>query len=234
MNRARFAFAESKILYKSLPLYPLENGEDAWINEGKTRNGMTNFLTEAGVQAGDLVTLSDVDEIINGRAIELLKSCEGIPESLHLQTKNYLYSYEFPLGDEGMWRTSIHKWVPGQSRYAHHQTSTTILMDAGWHCSFCFRTIEEFQFKMQAYSHSDRVRYSYLMEPEWIQHAICTGKDLFGMFPEAYSFRDLFSRIGAIPKSESAVGLPRYVLENRVRFKFMLPGGCQREGPLLS
>ncbi|KAF9365387.1 hypothetical protein BGX34_010209 [Mortierella sp. NVP85] len=232
VNKERFAFAESKIVYKSIPLFPLEHGQEPWYNEGKMRDGMTHFLMEAGIQRGDLVTFSDVDEIVSGRAIELLKACEGAPESLHLMTRNYLYSYEFPVGDEGMWRTSIHRWSPGKSRYAHHQTSDTVLTDAGWHCSFCFRTIQEFQFKMQAYSHSDRVRYSYLMEPEWIQRAICTGRDLFGMFPEAYSFQELFSRIGAIPKSTSAVGLPRYVLENRKRFKFLLPGGCQREGPL--
>ncbi|KAG0352320.1 glycosyl transferase [Gamsiella multidivaricata] len=232
MNRERFAFAESKIMYKFLPLYPLEKGESPWVNEGRTRNGMTTFLLEVGVQQGDLVTFSDVDEIISRHTIELLKACEGVPQSLHLQTRNYLYSYEFPLGDEGMWRTSIHKWVPDISYYTHQQTSKFLLTDAGWHCSFCFRTIKEFQFKMEAYSHSDRVRYSYLKEPTWIQQAICEGKDLFGMFPEAYSFKELFTRLGSIPKSTSAVGLPRYVLENRQRFKFLLPGGCQREGPL--
>ncbi|KAG0240372.1 N-acetylglucosaminyltransferase-like protein [Mortierella sp. GBAus27b] len=231
-NRERFAFAESKIMYKSVPLFPLQPGQEPWVNEGKTRNEMSAFLNEIGVQKGDWVTISDVDELISARAIEVLKSCEGAPEAVHLLTRNYLYSYEFPLGDEGTWRTSIQKWVPGTSAYVRRQASTSILTDAGWHCSFCFRTIEEFRFKMQAYSHSDRVRYSYLMEPEWIQHAICAGKDLFGMFPEAYSFRELFSRIGAIPKSTSAVGLPRHVVENGKRFKFLLPGGCKREGPL--
>jgi len=131
VNRERFAFAESKIVYKSIPLFPLERGQEAWYNEGKMRDGMTHFLMEAGIQRGDLVTFSDVDEIVSGRAIELLKACQGAPESLHLMTRNYLYSYEFPVGDEGMWRTSIHSWSPGKSRYAHHQTSDSVLTDAG-------------------------------------------------------------------------------------------------------
>ncbi|KAF8938980.1 glycosyl transferase family 17 protein [Dissophora ornata] len=231
-NRDRFSFAESKIVYKLLPLYPLGPEESAWINEGRMRDGMTDFLTEAGVQAGDLVTSLDADELVSQHTIELLKSCHGVPESIHVQLKNYLYSFEFPVNDGGNYQASVHKWWPGYSRYVHHLQADVLLTDAGWHCSFCFRTIEEFQFKMQAYSHSDRVRYNYLMDLEWIQHAICEGKDLFGMLPEAYSFQELFSRIGAIPKSIFAVGLPKWVLANRQRFKFLLPGGCERQGPL--
>lgn len=82
---------------------------------------------------------------------------------------------------------------------------------------------------MQAYSHVDRVRYASLLDPAWIQDVICNGKDLFGMFPEAFSFGDLFTRLNAVPKTHSAVGLPKAVLENRVRFKYLLPGGCIRE-----
>ncbi|KAF8980834.1 hypothetical protein BGZ46_003652 [Entomortierella lignicola] len=232
MNMDRFEFAKSKIVYKSLPLSPLGAGESAWMNEGRMRDGMTDFLLEAGVQAGDLVTSSDVDEIISRNTIELLKSCDGVPETIHLQLKDYMYSYEFPIQDAGTWQTSVNKWWPGYSRYIHSQASRVLLTDAGWHCSFCFRTIEEFQFKMQAYSHADRVRYSYLMTGGWIQEAICEGKDLFGMFPEAYSFKELFSRLGSIPKSTTAIGLPKWVLVNRERFRFLLPGGCQREGIL--
>lgn len=64
---------------------------------------------------------------------------------------------------------------------------------------------------------------------EWIQRKICDGSDLFGMFPEAYTFKDLFSRLGNIPKSGTALHLPKFLLENRERFKFLLPGGCVRE-----
>ncbi|KAF9436425.1 hypothetical protein BGZ76_004023 [Entomortierella beljakovae] len=232
-NRKRFEFAESKILYKAIPLYELTTEETAWDNEIKMRRGMSDFLYEIGVETGDFVITSDVDEIISKNAIQLLKSCDGIPTDLHVQLRNYLYSFEFPVNDEeGSWRASVHKWTRGVSRYVHGKSSNNILTNAGWHCSFCFRTIEEFQFKMKAYSHSDRVRYEYLMESAWIQEAICAGKDLFGMFPEAYSFRDLFLRLGAIPKSKSAVGLPYWILENRDRFKFLLPGGCQRGGNL--
>ncbi|KAF9436423.1 hypothetical protein BGZ76_004021 [Entomortierella beljakovae] len=154
-NMDRFDFAKSKIIYKSLPLYPLKTGESAWINEGRMRDGMTDFLGEIGIQPGDLFTSSDVDEIISQDTVELVKSCQGVPDSLHLQMNTYLYSYEFPTNDGGIWQTSIHKWRPGHSR-----------------------------------------------------------------------------RLGSIPKSNSAKGLPYWVLENSEKFKFLLPGGCKRGGKL--
>ncbi|KAG0056094.1 hypothetical protein BGZ83_006355 [Gryganskiella cystojenkinii] len=213
-NRRRFEWAESKILYQFLPLYPLQKGEDAWVNEHRMRRGMTKFLEDSGIRNGDLATSSDVDETISKRTLELLKYCQWeTPEgSIHLRLKNYLYSYEFPVMDEGIWETSVIKWT------------------RGWHCSFCFRTIEDFQFKMQAYSHTERVRHRFMTEADYIQKRICAGKDLFGMFPEAYTFQELLARLGAIPKSHSAIGLPLWVVKNRDRFRFLLPGGCKRRG----
>ena len=68
--------------------------------------------------------------------------------------------------------------------------------DSGWHCSFCFRRIQDFRFKMMSYSHSDRLygnrRWKNLLDPRRIQEKICNGEDLFDMLPEAYTWSDLF------------------------------------------
>ncbi|KAK3816399.1 MAG: glycosyl transferase [Benniella sp.] len=227
--KERFAFASSKISYKSVPLRSLRPGETPWVNEGNMRRAMTDFLVESGIQDNDLVIFADVDEVVQRETAELLKACVGVPDSMHLQMQNYLYSYEFPVTDAGMWRPSFHRWQRGQTYYQHGRSSEILFYASGWHCSFCFRTIDDFVFKMLAYSHVDRVRSKSLLDHKWIQETICEGKDLFGMFPEAYSFRELFSRLGAIPKSHSAVGLPKWVLENREQFRYLLPGGCIRE-----
>jgi hypothetical protein len=39
-------------------------------------------------------------------------------------------------------------FAPGRSTYVHSQTTERLLVDSGWHCSFCFRTLVEFQAKM--------------------------------------------------------------------------------------
>ena len=41
---------------------------------------------------------------------------------------------------------------------------------------------------MKGFSHADRIAGRLnLLEPKRIQDTICKGKDIFGMFPEAYS-----------------------------------------------
>lgn len=70
----------------------------------------------------------------------------------------------------------------------HSKAVDTMLADAGWHCSFCFRTIPEYALKMKGYSHADRIAGRInLLDPKRIQQTICTGKDIFGMLPEAYN-----------------------------------------------
>lgn len=69
-----------------------------------------------------------------------------------------------------------------------------------------------------------------LLEPARIQQNICRGKDLFGMLPEAYSYTDLLTQMSLTPMT-SGLGLPKFVLENADKFRFLLPGGCMREKP---
>ncbi|KAL6983769.1 beta-1,4-mannosyl-glycoprotein 4-beta-N-acetylglucosaminyltransferase [Sarracenia purpurea var. burkii] len=172
--------------------------------------------------------MSDVDEIPSSHTIDLLRWCDEIPPILHLRLKNYLYSFEF-LVDSNSWRASVHRYRSGNTRYAHYRQSDVILADAGWHCSFCFRHIDEFIFKMKAYSHYDRVRFSHYLNPKRVQEVICKGADLFDMLPEEYTFKEIIGKMGPVPRSYSAVHLPSYLLENADKYKFLLPGNCLRE-----
>ena len=86
---------------------------------------------------------------------------------------------------------------------------------------------------MTAYSHSDRVRYQRYLEAARIQKVVCEGGDIFEMLPEAYSFKELVMHWGDIPRTASMAHLPKYVVERRDLFSFLLPGGCKRtESPL--
>ncbi|KAG0280583.1 hypothetical protein BGZ95_009532 [Linnemannia exigua] len=228
-NRERFSFADSKIIYKLVPLRELHPGEEPWVNEGAMRDEMTVLLRSSGIKQDDYVIFSDVDEMPSRDTIELLSSCDGVPPTMHLNLHNYLYSFEFPVDDGGNWKPSFRRWPAEGIYYTRARASQILFAHAGWHCSFCFRTIEEFRFKLKAYSHADRLRYKYMLETNYLQDAICTGKDLFGMFPEAFSYKDLIHRLGPIPKTADAVGLPTWVIKNSDKFHFLLPGGCKRE-----
>ncbi|KAF8907981.1 glycosyltransferase family 17 protein [Mucidula mucida] len=228
-NRKRFAQFEKKISYRFVPGYPLKEGQTAWQAEAETRGAMTSLLRSHMIEfhpnTKSLVIMSDIDEIPSLSTLKLLKYCD-FGMSLHLQLRNYLYSFEWFIGFNS-WRASIQLWT-SNGFYSHRKTSDYMLADAGWHCSYCFKTIPEYITKMTGFSHSDRIGGQVeLLDPNRIQETICTGKDIFGMLPEAYSYRDLINQMHLEPL-KSAVGLPRYLIDHAEDLKFLLPGGCRR------
>lgn len=226
-NRDQFQYVSSRLTYGQIP-GRFRKGENPFIEEAYQRLALDYLLKGAGIQDDDLLIMSDIDEIPSGHTIDLLRWCDEIPPILHLRLKNYLYSFEF-LVDDNSWRASVHRYVSGKTRYAHYRQSEDILNDAGWHCSFCFRHISEFVFKMKAYSHFDRVRFPHFLNPNRVQRVICEGNDLFDMLPEEYTFKEIIAKMGPIPHSYSAVHLPAYLLQNADKYKFLLPGNCMRE-----
>jgi beta-1,4-mannosyl-glycoprotein beta-1,4-N-acetylglucosaminyltransferase len=226
-NREQFKFIEPRLTYGTIG-GRFKKGENPFVEEAYQRVALDQLLKIAGITDDDLLIMSDVDEIPSAHTINLLRWCDEIPPILHLQLKNYLYSFEFHL-DNKSWRAAIHRYQSGKTRYAHYRQSDNILADSGWHCSFCFRRISDFIFKMKAYSHYDRVRFSHFLNPVRIQKVICEGADLFDMLPEEYTFREIIGKMGPIPRSYSAVHLPAFLLENAEKYKFLLPGNCMRE-----
>lgn len=226
-NRKNFTFVEPRLTYGHVP-GRFKRGENPFVEEAYQRLALDYLLKQAGIQDDDLLIMSDVDEIPSRHTINLLRWCDDIPPVLHLRLKNYVYSFEFFV-DNNSWRASVHRYQSGKTRYAHYRQSDDILVDAGWHCSFCFRRISEFIFKMKAYSHCDRVRFSHFLNPKRVQKVICQGDDLFDMLPEEYTFKEIIGKMGAIPHSYSAVHLPSQLLQDPKRYKFLLPGNCLRE-----
>ncbi|XP_059670069.1 uncharacterized protein LOC132315724 isoform X2 [Cornus florida] len=227
INRDQFKFIERRLTYGTIG-GRFRTGENPFVEEAYQRVALDQLLKIAGIEDDDLLIMSDVDEIPSSHTINLLRWCDDIPPVLHLQLKNYLYSFEF-LWDHRSWRASVHRYQKGKTRYAHYRQTDYLLADAGWHCSFCFRHISEFIFKMKAYSHYDRVRFSHYLKPERIQDVICKGADLYDMLPEEYTFKEIIGKMGPLPHSYSAVHLPAYLLNNADEYKYLLPGNCRRQ-----
>ena len=228
-NRNRFAFSEEKIVHYVFPGTTLLRGShtDPFKLESMQRVAMNSLLLQAGISYGDVIIMSDIDEIPSPQTLKLLQWCDGIPYKMHLELKHYMYSFEFPV-DYSSWRATAQIYTPN-TKYQHIRQTDDLLSDAGWHCSFCFRHIEEFVFKMSAYSHADRVWRRDFLDYGRIQKLICQGDDLFDMLPEGYTFKEVISKMGSIPKSASAINLPAYLIKNADKFRFLLPGGCIRE-----
>lgn len=227
-DRARFAFAEGKIVHDVFSGRIAARGshEDPFVLESQQRRAMNGLLRRAGISSGDILIMSDTDEIPSPHTAKLVQWCDGVPAVMHLELKHYMYSFEFPV-DYSSWRATTNIYDP-HTLYRHSRQTDLLFSDAGWHCSFCFQYIQEFVFKMTAYSHADRVRRREFLDQSRIQKCICRGDDLFDMLPEEYSFKELIKKMGSIPRSASAVHLPSYLIENADKFRFLLPGGCIR------
>ncbi|GLT65103.1 hypothetical protein SLA2020_375550 [Shorea laevis] len=225
-NRHQFKFIEPRLTYGMVG-GRFKKGENPFVEEAYQRVALDQLLRIAGIEDDDLLIMSDVDEIPSAHTINLLRWCDDIPPVLHLQLRNFLYSFEYHI-DNKSWRASVHVYTSGKTRYAHFRQADILLSDAGWHCSFCFRYISEFIFKMRAYSHNDRIRFSHFLNPKRIQDVICEGADLFDMLPEEYTFKEIIGKMGPIPRSYSAVYLPQYLLNNAEKYKYLLPGNCKR------
>lgn len=226
-NRGQFTFVESRLTYGVMG-GRFVKGENPFVEEAYQRVALDQLIRIAGIADDDLLIMSDVDEIPSAHTINLLRWCDDIPPILHLQLRNYLYSFEFLL-DYKSWRASVHRYQTGKTRYAHYRQTDLLLADSGWHCSFCFRQISEFVFKMKAYSHVDRVRFAHYLKRSHIQDVICRGADLYDMLPEEYTFKEIIGKLGPIPSSYSAVHLPAYLLDNADMYRYLFPGNCVRE-----
>lgn len=82
---------------------------------------------------------------------------------------------------------------------------------------------------MTSFSHSDRVTRKNLLDKKNIQRKICDGSNIFDMYEEAYTFKELIGKFGKFQRTFSTLGIPAAVMENHEYFKFLLPGGCIRE-----
>jgi len=254
-NSDRFRFAQDKIVYHAvtdLHVYsPASHGslrkeaaqrkENPMDNEIRMRQGVGSVISSLRPEAGSLIVQSDVDEMPSAQALKLLKQCSGWGDAIHLGMPTYLYSFEFPMqrteADNGVGqghgprqtRASVKRYNPDGTSYTHSRITDTILERAGWHCTFCFRYLQDFVFKMTSYSHNDRVTSSSQLAFSQIQKKICAGKDVFDMLPEVYDFSSLIKQFGPIPRSTQTDGLPSYLFENKEEMRYLLPGGCQRE-----
>ena len=175
-----FQFAADKMEVHGIQGRNLSPGEDPFAQEGHTRGQMNRFLIGAGIRDGDILIVSDVDEIPRSQTVELFRQCQG-PDIVHLDMTAYVYSFGFK-NHLTTWKASLHRYRRGHTGYGHGLQSPFRLMNAGWHCSFCFGHINQFLFKMAAYSHAERGhRHPKLMTRQHVQDRICRGQGMPSM-----------------------------------------------------
>jgi hypothetical protein len=153
---------------------------DAWGRERHQRNCISRGLDRISLKDDDIVVLTDVDEIPDSLALELVsKAC--IDDCLVLEMDFYYYNLNCKWED---------KWMhPKVSNYGkckemgdfetmRRWPCSMAIPHGGWHFSY-FGDIDFIRNKIQSFSHQEYNTEEYT-SPEKIKKCIDEGISLFG------------------------------------------------------
>ena len=209
--KPRFSGYAEKIVH--LKLNSSGSGPDSWARECYQREQLFAGLRD--VRDGDVVIVTDVDEIIRSEVLRTLKECSGYSNG-NLQFDMRLYYYAYNLRHPNPWSVKGTVWnstlnlTAQDVRHAASQSIKHTFNDAGWHCSCCFSTIRDIRNKMVHYTHTDLTGNLALHTKEHIVSVVRRGEDLYDRAGQKYYF------------IENLTDVPKFVLSNAVRFSFLL------------
>lgn len=239
-NRARFAAFEDKIIYHVLKDAPLpisntslpgskEYEANAWVQEKFQRDAMftqvfPTLLDERKPNKGDVILVSDIDEVIRPASLQVLRNC-NFPVILTLRSQFYYYSFQFRHRGE-QWAHPQATFYQGledtikphslRSRHGGHvivderdSNKKGDLWNAAWHCSSCFSTIKEMRRKMESFSHTNLNKAEFRKTGRIVDR-VSRGKDLWDRFGQWYKRIDHNNDI------------PTYIKSHRAKYGYMV------------
>lgn len=213
-NYSRFTTFSHKILYHALDLSHLRDNS-TWEREAYMRNALftaifPSLLPPAAPFRGDVLLVSDTDEIPRPSSLMMLRNCD-FPDRVTLRSNFYYYSFQ--------WRHIGSDWHHPQATFYAGMNGTVLPEDlrmhggmdvsnASWHCSSCFSTVAELVTKIKSFSHTEYDKPKFC-EPSEVVRRVRNGLDLFDRESEKY-------------EKTPVTDAPQYLRENGKRFAFLL------------
>ncbi|KAK4216024.1 glycosyltransferase [Rhypophila decipiens] len=227
-NLAQFEQYKSKLIYHEIEYPPSFQAKRAWDREDLQRNAMfTQILPHLnGSRApnyGDVIVVSDADEIPRPETLRLLKSCR-FPRRLTLRSHFYYYSFQWRHQGGQDWPHPQATFYQGPHRTVKPNDLRNGLgfpptkwwdsaekKEAAWHCSSCFGTMREMLTKMESVSHTYMNEKKYRNRTR-IAERVRNGQDLWDREGEVYY------------RVENNSDVPGFLLYNQsmTRFPYLL------------
>jgi beta-1,4-mannosyl-glycoprotein beta-1,4-N-acetylglucosaminyltransferase len=215
--------APEKLIYHGLDMSDRTYGwwKPAWDREEYARNAMftqvfPSLLPPAKPNHKDVILVSDIDEIPRPETITVLKNCD-FPKRTNLRSRFFYYSYQWEHHGKD-WEHPQATWydgaentiLPNDLRWGHKKAEWNY-QNASWHCSSCFSTVAEMDYKIASFSHQEFNQEKF-RAPSEIVRRVRNGIDLFDRSSEKYD------------KQVPARDYPEFLKkgENAERFRFMV------------
>lgn len=229
-NWARFEKFHDKIIYHQVEEVPMD-ATRTWDLEDHQRNSMYTQVIprlEGAKMArlGDVLIVSDVDEIPRPSTLILLRNCD-FPKRLTLRSKFYYYGFQ--------WLHRGEEWTHPQATSYNGPGRTILpadlrngeggnrivawwnkadLWNAGWHCSTCFQNISDVLTKMASFSHTS-LNQKEFRDPARIVDRVRKGIDLWDREGQEYD------------RIDGNDDIPQFLQRNGESFSYLL----DRDGP---
>ena len=191
---------------------------DTWEHERFMRNslfdqGMAELPEHARPEKGDVLLVSDIDEIPRPETISLLRNC-AFPQRVTLRSHFYYYSFQ--------WQHRGEQWAHPQATYFDGFDKTIKpeelrsgaqkspyfeLYNAAWHCSSCMATLNDLVDKITSFSHKG-YNHPHILDRARLLQTVRNGVDLFERKDQIYDRIDNNSDI------------PRYLKKNDIQEKY--------------
>lgn len=228
-NWAKFHQFHEKMVHHEVAYPASFTAADAWETEAYTRNAMFDqalmrFSAIQKPQVGDVLVVTDVDEIPRPGTLEMLRHC-SFPRRVTLRSRFYYYSFQF-LHKGVEWSGPKATFYDGSNTVLPHDLRASSgrdiddkadMWNASWHCSSCFSTIEEFRTKIKSYSHTEHNSDQY-QDRTWIVDHVRTGKDMWERPGEEYEHLS------------GNTDLPPYIFDNLDKYSYMVNRSRENAG----
>jgi len=218
-NWNRFARWHSKMIYHLLNSTDMV-ADNAWDRERFQRNSMYDqvlpFLQgEREPYFGDVIVVSDVDEIPRPSTIRALRNCQ-FPQKLTIMSRFYYYSFQWLHRDDQEWTAPSVTYYVGEntvrpSDLRDGRSGYPRLVNGGWHCSSCLPKLDDFVNKITSFSHVEYNQPEYTDRSKILQR-VRGGLDLFDRGGEHYD------------RVDNNPDVPSYLLrpEQQEKFAYLL------------
>ncbi|GKT41326.1 uncharacterized protein ColSpa_01507 [Colletotrichum spaethianum] len=203
-----------KMILRTMDLNAFKEGS-TWDRETNSRNAMFSQVIPGlkGAQAAsydDIILVSDVDEIPKPATLRALRNCV-VPPRVSIHSQMYYYSYQWKARND--WSHPQATVYQGDDTVLphdlRHNANDYHFYQGGWHCSYCFSTVEEMAQKINSFSHAELNKPEF-KDPDWIVTVSRRGLDIFGRGDANYD------------RIDENLDVPHYVRHNRDKFNFLL------------